>query len=38
VTCSVFHDAPYKTIADVEYATAGLGRLVQPAKAPLDPG
>ena len=27
----VFHDGPYKTIADVEYASRRLGRLVQPA-------
>jgi len=29
IRTTVFHTGPYKTIADVEFATAGLGRLVQ---------
>jgi transposase InsO family protein len=38
IRTTVFHDGPYKTIADVEYASRRLGRLVQQQKAPLDPG
>ena len=32
-----FHDGPYKTIADVEYTSRRLGRLVQQPPPALDP-
>ena len=37
IRTTVFHDGPYKTIADVEYASRRLGRLVQPATPPRHP-
>ena len=38
IRTTVFHDGPYKTIADVEYATAGWVDWYNNRQAPLDPG
>ena len=34
IRTTVFHDGPYKTLADVEYASRRLGGLVQRTQAP----
>ena len=38
IRTTVFHDGPYKTLADVEYATAGWVDWYNNRQAPLDPG
>ncbi len=34
IRTTIFHDGPFKTIADVGYATTGWVDLVQPSQAP----
>jgi len=38
IRTTVFHQGPYKTIADVEYASHRLGRLVQRQTSARHPG
>lgn len=34
IAADVFHESPYRKLADVEFASAGMGRLVEPPAPP----